>query len=100
MADLKVDYQLLSSIHGTLNGLMREFESIEERADSQVYGSGQITSAMGNFSGNWSNHRKALLDSMRNLDHMVTTTDQRFHQTDSKLAGDLKRNGVAGGSRT
>jgi hypothetical protein len=93
MADLKVDYQLLASIHGTLTGLVSEFESIEDRTSAyqSAFGSADITAAMGAFAGNWSDHRTALLGGMRNLDHMVTATAQRFHQTDSQLASDLTR---------
>jgi hypothetical protein len=93
MADLRVDYQLLASIHSTLNGLTWEFENIEDQASAydQAYGSGDITAAMGSFSGNWSNHRKALLGTMQNLDHMVTSAAQDFRQADSQLARDLTR---------
>lgn len=93
MADLKVDYQLLASIHSTLNSLTREFESIEDQASAydSAYGAAPIASAMGNFSGNWSSHRKQLLTTMQSLDHMVTATAQAFERTDHKLASDLTR---------
>jgi hypothetical protein len=98
MADLKVDYQLLASIHATMTGLMTEFKSLEDQASaySSAYGYSGITSAMNSFSGNWSDHRKKLLGSMQNLDHMVTTTSQDFHQADSKLAADLANGGKSG----
>ncbi len=93
MADLKVDYQLLAAMHGTLTGLVSEFESIEDRvgACGPACGSADVTAAMGAFAGNWSDHRATLLGGMRNLDHMVTVTAQRFHQADSQLASDLTR---------
>lgn len=93
MADLRVDYQLLASIHSTLTGLTWEFENIEDQASAydSAYGSTDITAAMGNFAGNWSTHRKTLLGTMQNLDHMVTATGQRFHQTDDQLASDLTK---------
>jgi hypothetical protein len=37
MADLRVDYQLLSSIHATLNGLTWEFETIEDQASAYFF---------------------------------------------------------------
>ena len=91
MADLRVDYQLLASIHGTLSQLVAEFEGIEDQtsAYSPALGSPDVTAAMGAFAGNWSDHRTTLLADMRNLDHMVTATAQRFHQTDSQLGSDL-----------
>ena len=93
MADLRVDYQLLASIHSTLNGLTWEFENIEDQASAYdaAFGSGDITASMGSFAGNWSAHRKTLLATMQNLDHMVTATGQRFHQADDQLASDLTK---------
>jgi hypothetical protein len=93
MADLRVDYQLLASIHSTLNGLTWEFENIEDQASAynSAYGSGDITTAMSSFAQNWSNHRKTLLGTMQNLDHMVTVTAQQFRHTDSQLASDLTK---------
>jgi hypothetical protein len=95
MADLKVDYQLLASIHSTMTGLTTEFETIEDQASAfnSAYGHDGIASAMSSFSGNWSDHRKRLLGTMQNLDHMVTATSQDFHQTDSRLASDLANGG-------
>jgi hypothetical protein len=91
MADLKVDYQLLASIHATMTGLVTEFDTIEDQAAAynSAYGYDGITSAMNSFSGNWSDHRKKLLGTMQNLDHMVTATATDFRSTDSKLASDL-----------
>ena len=91
MADLRVDYQLLASIDRTMSGLIGEFENIEDQASAydQAYGSGAITAAMGSFSGNWSNHRKTLLGTMQNLDHMVTETASQFRQADGQLASEL-----------
>ena len=88
MADLRVDYQLLASIHRTLNGLTWEFENIEDQASAydSAFGSGDITAAMGSFAGNWSAHRKTLLGTTQNLDQMATATAQVFRQTDSQLA--------------
>ena len=93
MADLRVDYQLLASIHGTLNGLTWEFENIQDQASAYdaAFGSSAVTTAMGSFSGNWTQHRTRLLATMQNLDHLVTATAQHFHQTDSQLASDLTR---------
>ena len=93
MADLKVDYQLLASIHGTVNHLASEFESIEDQTSAyqSAFGSGDVSAAMDAFSGNWSDHRKTLLGSMRNLDHMVTATARDFRHADSQLGSDLTR---------
>ncbi len=93
MADLRVDYQLLASIHATMTGLISEFEAIEDQASGldSAYGSGAIAGAMGSFSGNWSDHRKKLVGSMQGLDRLVTSTATGFHRTDSQLASELTR---------
>jgi cation transport regulator ChaC len=95
MADLKVDYQLLASIHATMTGLSTEFETIEDQASAyaSAYGYEAITSAMSSFSGNWSSHRQKLLATMQSLDHMVVTTSQDFHRADTQLATSLASSG-------
>jgi conjugal transfer/entry exclusion protein len=93
MADLRVDYQLLDSMHRTLNGLARELETIEDQVSAYdaAFGSGVITAAMGSFSGNWGKHRKTLLGTMQNLGHMTAATARDFHQADSQLASELTK---------
>ncbi len=79
MADLRVDYQLLASVHSTLTGLTREFENIEDQASAynSAYGSTDITAAMGNFAGNWSTHRTTLLGTMRRRSRRSPATTPR-----------------------
>lgn len=91
MADLRVDYQLLGSIHATMSGLISEFETIEDQATGfdSAYGSSAIAGAMGSFSGNWSDHRKKLIGTMQSLDRLVTSTATDFQRTDSQLASEL-----------
>jgi hypothetical protein len=91
MADLRVDYELLASIHRTLGTLTRELGTVEDRvsAYSTAFGSGAITAAMGSFSGNWSQHHKRLIGTMEHLGHMIAATEREFHRTDSQLASDL-----------
>ena len=82
---------LLASVTSTLSGLSGEFAHIDDQVGSYDpdYGSGAVTAAMGNFSGNWSNHRKTLLAAMENLGKMTAAAEQYFRQADSKLASDL-----------
>lgn len=89
MADLKVNYELLGWIHGTLSGLTAEDTDDRASAYAAAYGSGDIAAAMGGFSGNWTDHRKALTGTMRNLGQMAGVAAQRFHGTDGQLAGEL-----------
>lgn len=91
MADLKVDYSLLASIHSTLGGLKSEFDGLDDQAGSYdwAYGSGDITGAMGNFSGNWSIHRQKMLGKMDALSSMVSETITKFKDTDTNLKNQL-----------
>ena len=91
VTDLRVDYQLLTSVTRTLSSLAGEFEHIDDQVGGYdpAYGSGAVTAAMGSFSGNWSNHRKTLLSAMENLGLLAGAAEQRFRQADGKLAGDL-----------
>jgi hypothetical protein len=91
MADLKVDYQLLDSIERNLTSLVSQFQNIEVQTGSYdaAFGSSDITSAMGNFAGNWDYHRKQMISSMESLGQMVTATKKHFQDTDDKLKASL-----------
>lgn len=89
VANLKVNYELLSWMHGTLSGLAEQDTDDRASAYDAAYGSGDIAAAMGNFSGNWTDHRKALTGTMRSLGQMAGAAAERFHSTDDQLAGEL-----------
>lgn len=91
MADLRVDYQLLTSIHRSLGALSRELADIDDQVSGYgaAFGSDAITSAMAGFSGNWSHHRSALLSAAESLGQMTAATEERFRHADSQLASDL-----------
>jgi hypothetical protein len=91
VADLRVDYQLLASVTRTLSTLAGEFAHIGDQVSGYdpAYGSGAVTAAMDNFSGNWSNHRKILLAEMGHLGQLTDAAEQRFRQADGKLASDV-----------
>lgn len=87
MSDLKVDYELLGSIHSTMGGLIGEFENIEPQQNDYngAMGSGDVAGAMSGFSGNWTYHRKQITGNMESLNTMVTQAIQKFRQTDETL---------------
>ena len=91
VADLRVDYQVLASIVRTLSTLAGEFAHIGDQVSDYdpAYGSGAVTTAMANFSGNWSNHRRTLLAEMGNLGQLTEAAERRFRQADGKLASDV-----------
>lgn len=94
MADLVVDYNLLSQTESSLNGLMNEFSNIkaQEHAYFGDWGSGDIAGAMDDFAANWDYHRKKLLDSMHSLAGMVKQCQDGFCKTDTTLASDITGN--------
>lgn len=95
MADLKVNYQLLDSIHSTMSQLVSEFDDIDSSSGYSSYdgalGSGDIADAMGDFTGNWDYHRKKIISSMKDLDELVTESVKHFRETDTKLKNALTK---------
>jgi cation transport regulator ChaC len=92
MADLKVEFDLLESAEQTMTSLTSEFKNIKAQASDYdgAMGSGDIAGAMGSFSGNWDYHRDKLTGSMQALGQMITESKKQFHETDNKLAANLK----------
>jgi hypothetical protein len=93
MADLKVDYQLLDMTERSLSSLKSEFENIKARTDCYdgAFGSGDIASAMGHFSGNWDYHRGKLVEEMAALGTMVAQTRKSFQDADEQLKASLTK---------
>ena len=91
-ADLKVEFDLLNSAKQTLTTLTSEFQDIkaQESAYDGAMGSGDITGALGSFSGNWNYHRGKLVESMQALGKLIDESEKQFHETDDKLARNLK----------
>jgi hypothetical protein len=88
MPDLQVNDDVLADSERRLGKLKSEFENLEHQKDDLhgVWGSGEITDAMGEFFDNWSHYRKKLLSSIEDVGGMVTTTRKTFANTDNKLA--------------
>ena len=91
MADLVVDYGLLEQTENTLNSLKREFGNIDALRDSANWGDGGIGSAMGDFAGNWSDHRQKLVGSMDAMIKNVHETRTQTDQFDTCMAHDLTK---------
>jgi hypothetical protein len=91
MTDLKIDYQLLDQISASLSSLAAQFENIQATQDGYngAMGSDLIAGAMNGFAGNWSIHRKKLLDSMLALQQHAHGIKQGFSSTDEDLRHQL-----------
>jgi hypothetical protein len=91
VADLKVDYQLLESISGTMGSILPEIESMSDNVSDcdWAYGSGDIAGAMGGFANNWSKHKSQMVANMKTLQSMVQQTVQGFQKTDNQLKTEL-----------
>jgi len=91
VADLKVDYQLLESISGTMGSILPEIESMSDNVSDcdWAYGSGDIAGAMGGFANNWSKHKSQMVANMKTLQSMVQQTVQAFQKTDNQLKTEL-----------
>jgi|SRR5271154_6840203 hypothetical protein len=91
MVDLRVDYQLLDSISGTLGSIIPEIEGMSDNVSDcdWAYGSGDIAGAMGGFANNWSKHKSQMVSNMKTFQSMVQQTSQGFQKTDDKLTTEL-----------
>lgn len=91
MADLKVDYELLSSTEKTLSILEGEFRNIQSSTGTgAALGSSDIEGAMASFAGNWNDHRRQLVSSMQSLGQLVSAARTHFQQADDKLAASVQ----------
>jgi hypothetical protein len=96
VADLVVDLDLLARTAGGLSMLIEEFGNA-----SKIVGAsqGQITEpmligALDDFASDWSVHRQSLLSSMQSVYKMATESHRAYIDTDDKLAGELRNQGV------
>ena len=64
MPDFVVDYALLEQVESTLANLKQQFGSISAEPHAANWGDPRIGSAMGDFAGNWNDHRAKLVSSM------------------------------------
>lgn len=91
MADFVVDYALLEQVESTLNSLKGQFDSINAVPQAADWGDPRIASAMGDFAGNWSDHRAKLVASMeamaKNANECRTATDQYDSKMQQYLTG-------------
>jgi hypothetical protein len=92
MSDLIVDYQVLEQSEQLLGRLQQQIGgSSTSLATDADWGFGGVTSAMGGFYGDWSYHRKQIMDRMQTLHTMSTQSRQAFQGADAKLASELKK---------
>jgi hypothetical protein len=93
MADLKIDYDILSESSGSLQDIYNAFDKLRSRASatSSDWGSDDIASAMGSFSGDWDNHRHKVMKSIESVKQMVDEALQGFNDTETKLSGSLQQ---------
>lgn len=84
MADFVVDYSLLEQVENTLNSLMNEFNGINAVPGAADWGDGGISSAMGDFAGNWSQHRENMVKSMSAMAGHARDTRTGTDQWDTK----------------
>ena len=90
MADLIVDFALLTSIQRSLTVQAGELADVHgQQSPAAVYGSSAVAGAMDAFAGNWDKHRQALTGTMRDLAEMSGQTGAAFHDTDYHLARSL-----------
>jgi len=100
VSDLIVDYQVLEQSEQLLARLHQQIDgSSASLAVDSDWGFGDVTSAMGGFYGDWSYHRKQILDRMETLHTMSRQSRQAFQGADAKLASQLTKSGAPAAKR-
>jgi hypothetical protein len=100
VSDLIVDYQVLEQSEQLLTRLNQQISgSSPSLAVDSDWGFGGVTSAMGGFHGDWSYHRKQILDRMERLHTMSRQSRQAFQGADAELASQLTKSGTAAAKR-
>lgn len=96
MPDLKVDFDLLEDSSSALEDIYRAFDGLKSRASSTSsdWGSHDVASAMGSFSGDWDNHREKTMESLESMKKMCEQALDGFRKTDSKLAASFEKTRV------
>jgi hypothetical protein len=91
-ADLKIDYQLYETSYSKLTYLSSQLQDIQaQQAEYDgVMGSGDISGAMDNFAGNWTNHRNQIVNNINSLTQMVQKALTDFPKTDRDLGQSIK----------
>src|SRR5438105_5003113 len=95
MADLTVDYDLLTEFERNLSFVRQEFKDLHHDVHhldaNSGWGSDDVKGAMKTFADNWSYHRSKLESSIDTLLQMVTQTKGTFTDVDRQLAQALAK---------
>jgi hypothetical protein len=103
MADLKVDYDQLTSSWSALHQLREEFDNATKLADStdDIWGNGHVADAIHDFAGNWKLHKEKLISKMQKVEDATQGCIQTFQDADGKIAAGVQvhDSGAAGRAR-
>ncbi|MBZ4020019.1 hypothetical protein [Streptomyces purpurogeneiscleroticus] len=85
-SDLIVDYDELNTMKSHFGKLSKEFNNCgaNQGAMSDAYGHTRIISAMEEFSDNWDDHRKELMEQMKGTEDHVKKVIRGFEKIDSE----------------
>ncbi len=91
MADLVVTRAVLEESAAKLASIQTEFDNTDEHAgaDPGVWGESDVKSAMGDFSGNWSIHRKHISAAVGELHQKLDDMAAGWNDTEQKLSDSL-----------
>jgi hypothetical protein len=93
MPDLRIDYQALEFTHATLSRLAGWLDNAQPTLAGYdaALGSSTVADAMGTVAGNWTYHRRQLVQKMQDVDSMVSAALAQFKKTDVTLANSQER---------
>ena len=91
--DLKVDYDLLTESSRSLQHISQAFGGLKNRSSTTArdWGSSVIAGAMGDFSGDWDNHRTKIMQSIETVKELTDQTVDAFQDSDQQLATSLTK---------
>jgi hypothetical protein len=93
MADLKIDYDLLSESSSSLGTIYHALDTLKSRRSQTEsdWGSSAISDALGSFAGDWDSHREKIMKSVQSTKGLVDEALEGFKDTEGKLASSLRQ---------
>jgi hypothetical protein len=92
MADLIVTAAVLEDSTAKLAAIKTEFDNVaaHSEADPSIWGQGDLTNAMTDFSGDWSIHRGKISEAVAGLQKKLENMTSAFADAEEKLAASLE----------
>lgn len=90
--DIRVDYDFLSQLSGSLFTLIDEFQGAldEEDKTGHAWGQRNANLSMNDFADNWTVSRNTMVDNMKSFRKNLDKVREQWSEADQQLADSLK----------